>query len=364
MSMQRRIIGVFTAIFLMSGCVTHDRTVQEKRDEGLIEEQKTIELAPTDKEILFQKAREYQEQRDYANTLINIVRAENAPGDERLSDDIRQFKNNLLENIHARALDESIAVEIGKGLDIPLEYMVFYTEGEIIYPAFNIPVSFEVKKGEVQITKKSYTNPNGVAECEVIKVENLEEEEALITAGVSLEIDGEIFSIQKLQRNFTLHHERMKDQTISFVIHERNIDRVAENSASGKQIEQFFIENGFSVLHGINEKDKDLFMRAVGGDAKTLHIYKDKLSARLIAFTFIESEFSSKVSEGFYFAKSNIILDIVDTSTQKVVFNSVIEGIKGAGNTEEKAGTKAINEATGEFIEKLTKEIASLDLHR
>ncbi len=360
--MQQRVLFVFTVLFLMSGCVTRDRAVQEKKDEGFIEEKKTIELAPTDKEILFKKALDYQKKRDYANALINIVRAENALGDENLSDDIRQAKNNLLENLNARALDESVAVEIGKGLDIPLEYMIFYTEGEIIYPAFNIPVSFEVIKGQAQITKKSYTNTNGVAECEVVKVEALEEEEVLITAGVSLEIDGEIFSIQKLQRDFTLHRECMRDQTISFVIHERNLDRVVENSASGKQIEQFFIENGFSVVHGINEKNKGLFISAVSGDAASLHAYRDKLSARLIAFAYIESVFSSKVSEGFYFAKSNIILDIVDTSTKKVVFNSVIEDIKGAGNTEEKAGKKAINEATGEFIEKLKKEITSIDL--
>ncbi len=362
--MLKRIIFIFTIISFTCGCVTQDRTVQEKNEVELIEEQKTIELAPNDKEILFKKARYYQEQRDYANALINIVRAENTPGDERLSDDIRQFKNNLLENLHARALDESIAVEIGKGLDIPLEYMIFYTDGEVIYPAFNIPVSFEVKKGEVQITKKSFTDTNGVADCEVIKVEAFDEEKVLITANVNLEIEGKVFSIQKLQRDFTLHHERIKEQTISFVIHEKNIDHVSDNSASGKRIERFFIEHGFSVLHGMNEKNNEVFMRAVNGDLKTLHLYEDRLNARLIAFTFIKSEFSSKVAEGFYFAKSNIILDIVDTTTKKVVFNSVIEDVKGAGNTEEKAGTKAIHEATGEFIEKLAKEITSLDLQR
>jgi hypothetical protein len=68
------------------------------------------------------------------------------------------------------------------------------------------------------------------------------------------------------------------------------------------------------------------------------------------------------VAEGFYFAKSHIILDIVDTSTKKVVFNSIIEDVKGAGNTEAKAGKNAIHEATGELIEKLSKEITSLDL--
>jgi hypothetical protein len=362
MVMQKRVSLFFTVLLLMSGCVSHERAVHEKKDEGLIEEQKTIAHAHTDKEVLFKKALEYQEQRDYANALINIVRAENALGDERLIDDIMQVKNNLLENIHAKALDASAAVEVGKGLDIPLEYMVFYTEGEVIYPAFHIPVSFEVKKGKAQITRKSFTNPNGVAECEVIKVEALEEEEALITAGVFLEIDGEVFSIQKLQRDFTLHRERMRDHTIAFVIHERNIGQVVENSASGKQIEQFFLENGFSVLHGINEKNKDVFMRAVNGDATPLQSYKDKLDSRLVAFAYIESVFSSKVSEGFYFAKSKVILDIVDTSTQKVVFNTVIEDVKGAGNTEERAGKKAIDEAMDEFIQKLKKQIASLDL--
>jgi len=360
--MLRKIIYIFTIIFFTCGCVTHERTVQEKKEAELVEEQRKIVTAPTDREILYEKAREYQKQRDYANALINIVRAETAPGDEGLSEDIRLFKNDLLENLHTRAIDESTAAEIGKGLDIPLKYMIFYTQGEVIYPAFNIPVSFEVKKGEVQITKKSFTDTNGVAECEVIKVEAFEEEEVLITANVNLDIEGEVFGIQKLQRDFTLHHERITEQTISFVIHEKNIGHVSDSSASGKRIERFFIEHGFSVLHGMNEKNNEVFMRAVNGDAKILHLYEDRLNTRLIAFTSIESEFSSKVAEGFYFAKSHIILDIVDTATKKVVFNSVIENVKGAGNTQEKAGTKAIHEATGEFIEKLAKDITSLDL--
>ena len=111
-----------------------------------------------------------------------------------------------------------------------------------------------------------------------------------------------------------------------------------------------------------NEDNEDLFMSATSGDASALHVYKDKLDSRLIAFTYIEAVFSSKVSEGFYFAKSKIVLDIVDASTNEVVFNSVIEDVKGAGNTEEKAGIKAINEAAGEFIKRIKNEISYLEI--
>jgi hypothetical protein len=349
-----------TAFAFITGCATVDTTVREQDDKPPLEEVKTLELAPSDKKVLLTKAQHYQDNRDYANALINIVRAERAEGDKALDSKISQFKNNLIENLNSRALDETAAVEVGKGLDASLEYMVFYTDGELIYPAFNIPVTFEVRKGTAQITDTSFTNTSGIAECNVIKVDTLDRGEVVITASVYLDIEGETFNIKKLERDFILYHQSIKGQTISFVVFERNIDRIALNSASGKHIEQFFLQNGFSVLHGINETNEELFMGAAGGDAPSLHTYKDRLDSQLIAFTYIESAPSSKVSEGFFFAKSRITLTIVDVLTGEVVFDSVIEDVKGAGNTEEKAGTKAIIEATDRFIGKLEDEISSL----
>ena len=103
-------------------------------------------------------------------------------------------------------------------------------------------------------------------------------------------------------------------------------------------------------------------MRAMNGDTSSLNVYKKKLDSQLIAFTYIDSIFSSKVSEGFYFAKSRIVLDIVDIATNEVVFNAIIEDIKGAGNSEEIAGKKAISQATSEFIEKLKREITHIGM--
>ena len=126
-------------------------------------------------------------------------------------------------------------------------------------------------------------------------------------------------------------------------------------------IEDFFVENGFSVFHGINESEEELFLKATNGDEDSLGIYRSRLDTTLVAFTYIESFFSSEVTEGFYFARSNILLNIIDFETNKVVFNLVIENVKGAGNTHEKAGRKAIIEATREFKEKLSVEISDID---
>jgi hypothetical protein len=358
----RGVLSILSAMLFVAGCTSTDRAVQRDGDKIPGESTRTIELAPSDKEVLLKKARDYRKNRDYAGALISIVRAESADGDATLRDEISRVKNDLIEHLNARALNETVAVEPGKGTDVPLEYMVFYREGEIIYPAFNMPVFFEVKKGKAQITQKMFTNSNGVAACDVIRIDALEEERVLITAGVFLDIEGEVFTVQKLSRDFTLHHRGLRAQTVSFVVYESNIDRVEPNSVSGKRIEHFFIENGFSVSHGIGERDQELFMQAVGGDPSALHEYGERLKSGLIAFTYIESVFSSKVSEGFYFAKSRIILDIVDTSTRRVVFNSVIEDVKGAGSTEEKAGRKAIAEATDVFIERLRGEMQGIEL--
>ena len=355
-------VYIFTVIVLIAGCVSHDVAVKRQLEETPLEEPRVIELSPTDKEVLFKQAQNYQKNRDYANALINIVRAERAEGDKALDDSISQFKNNLIENLNSRAVDEVIAIKPEKGLKVPLKYMVFYTEGELIHPAFNIPVSFEVGKGKAQITGSSYTNTNGVAECEVFKVEVFEDDEVLIKANMYLEIEGDIFNIQKLQRDFTLYYRSIKEQTIAFVIFEQNIDVLNQSSVSGKQIEQFFIKNGFTVLHGINENNRDIFMSAINGDTSSLNVYKKKLDSQLIAFTYIDSIYSSKVSEGFYFAKSKIVLDIVDVTTNRVIFNTAIEDIKGAGNTEEKAGKKAISQATSVFIEILKGEITLIDM--
>ena len=360
--MIKRAIWFCFFVLLISGCATDKKTVQEQETPVTTIEKKEIEITPGNKNELLEKANTYLENRDYANALINIINAEKAEGEEELNPEIRWFKNNLIEKLNARAVYEKEGVEVGKGLELPLQYMVFYMEDEVIYPAFNMPVAFELKKGGALITEKSYTNTSGVAECEVSKVESLVENEIIISAEVYFDIAGETFYIAKLYREYALHYKSIKERAVSFVIFERNIDKVVLNSASGRLIEDFFVKNGFSVYHGINEGNRELFSGAVNGNPDSLKIYRDKLNTELIAFTYIESSFSSKVSEGFYFAKSNIILNIIDVETNKILFNSIVEDIKGAGNSEEKAGRKAINEATERFIEKLTGEIDSLEL--
>jgi hypothetical protein len=316
--------------------------------------------ASSSKEQLLIGARHYLEERDYINALISIVRAERAEGDDALDSMVRGFKNSLLENLHARALHETAAVEQGKGLDMPLKYMVFYTDDELIYPAFNVPVTFQVQRGSAQITERGFTNTNGVAQCSVVRVNALDGGELLITANVYLNVEGELLTIEKLERDFLLYHRSLKEQTMAFVVFERNIDQVVKNSVSGKRIEQFFIQNRFSVLHGITETDEALFSHAREGDAASLAQYRDELNAQLLALTLIETRPSSKVSEGFYFAKSTITLVVVDFSTGEVVFESVIEDVKGGGNTEEKAGEKAVSEATARFVEQLHIQVCDL----
>ena len=360
--MRRWTLFVVTALVCMMGCTTVGTEVREGKEKPPHEGAKVLDLAPANKEELLVSARRYLEQRDYANALINIVRAERAEGDAALDGEISRFKNNLIENMHSRALDETAVVEVGKGMDVPLEYMVFYTDGEFIYPAFNVPVTFGVQRGDAQITARSYTDPNGVAACNVIKVDALDGGEVVIRAGISLDIEGEIFTIGKLEKDFTLYHESIKERTISFVVFEQNIDRIASSSTAGAQIEQVFLRNGFSLVHGIHETDEALFTGAAGGDASCMNVYRDSLDAQLIAFTLIESVFSSKVAEGYYFAKSRISLAVVDVSTLRVVFTSVVEDVKGAGNTEEKAGERAIMEATNRFVGQLENEILSLDM--
>ncbi|KPJ89456.1 MAG: hypothetical protein AMS17_01985 [Spirochaetes bacterium DG_61] len=362
--MKKRLVFILASILLLTGCATREKTIQEGQEKEIGGEEKKVEFAPSEKRDLLVKANRYLAQRDYANALINIVRAEKTGGDDELNDEIGEFKNNLIEKLNARALYEKQLVEIGKGLNTPLKYMVFYMEGEVIYPAFNLPVSFEVKKGKAQITEKGFTNTSGVAECEVNTIESLDENELTITADVTLGLEGKTYSIAKLQREFTLQYKSIKEQTISFIVFEKNIDEIVLNSVSGRLIEDFFIENGFSVLQGINEHNRELFIRATSGDQDSLNEYKNILETSLIAFAHIESVFSSKVSEGFYFAKSNIILNVIDAETNRMIFNSVIKDIKGAGNTEEKAGRKAINEAMEEFLEKLKGEINDIELKR
>lgn len=352
---------IITLVSVLS-CVSSEKATDKQTEPEPGEGKKIIELAPTNKEELFRQAKNYQQNRDYANALINIVRAEKAEGDEALDDEIRKFKNSLMESLNSRAIEKSVIINDYSGPEVPLEYMIFYTDEEIIYPAFNIPVSFEVMKGQAQITEASFTNTNGVAECEVMKIYKFEDNEILIAANMYIEIEGEIFTIQKLKRDFILHHKDIKDRSIAFVIFERNIDELTNSSISGKQIEQFFIEEGFTVLNGITENNEERFLEATRGETSVIQEYRKKLKAQLIAFTHIESKFSSKVDEDFYFAKSNIAISIVDASTYKVVFNSVIENVKGAGSTEDKAGEKAINQATNAFIKKLGEDIYVLHM--
>jgi hypothetical protein len=353
--MHKWLLGFCLLILLYSGCTTSERAVQERRDRDIVLLQK---------QQLLERAGVYLENRDYANALVNILRAENIEGEGEVDYEIAVFKNNLIDNLNARAIYKDEDIHIGKGLKNPLQYMIFYMEDEIIYPAFNVPVTFNVKKGTAQIMEENFTNTSGIGECVVSRVESLVQNRLVISAGVYFEIDGERVVIAKLGRDFTLHRVSIKERPIAFVIFEKNIEDIVFNSTSGTLIEDFFIKNGFSVSRGKNEKNSELFLSATNGDLETLKMYKDELNSKFIAFAYIGSSFSSKVTDDFYFAKSEIILHIMDTETDEILFSTVVQEVKGAGNTEEKAGRQAINEATRVFIEKLNGEIDNIELNR
>jgi hypothetical protein len=342
-------------IILYSGCTINRKAIQE---------QKESEIFLRQKRELLEKARVYLKNRDYANALINILRAENIEDEGEVDYEITDFKNNLIDKLNARAIYKDEDIQIGKGLKNPLQYMIFYMEDEIIYPAFNVPVIFNVKKGNAQIVEEVFTNTSGIGECVVSRVESLVQNELIIRAGVHFDIDGESITIAKLGRDFTLYHTSIKEKPIAFVFFEKNMEEIVSNSSSGTLIEDLFIKNGFSVLHGKNEKNWELFFSATNGDLDSLKTYKDELNSKFIAFAYINSSFSSKVTDDFYFARSNIILNIVDSETNEILFSTVVEDVKGAGNTEEKAGRKAINEATKVFIEKLHSEIDNIELYK
>jgi hypothetical protein len=353
-------ISVVAACALFAGCATTDYAVQTPGTEPSSEQAKRVDYAPSPREVLLDKALHYQGIRDYANALVNIIRAERIEGDEMLDGRISSCKNTLIENLNARALEADTAVQSGRGLDAPLEYMVFYTEGEIIYPAFNVPVTFEVLRGDASISAGDFTNSNGIARCDVNRINGLDRGELSIQACVYVRIDGEVFRIEKLEREFLLHHRSVKDEALSFVVFERNINTTSANSLSGKRIMQFFIEKQFSAMQCRTETDEELFLRARGGDASSIASYSDASEAGLVVFIHIASFPSSMVSEGFYFAKSAITLSAMDTVTGELVFESVIEGIKCAGNTELKAGACAISEATDRIIEQLQEHVSDL----
>ena len=84
------------------------------------------------------------------------------------------------------------------------------------------------------------------------------------------------------------------------------------------------------------------------------------MDGELVAFIHIASVPSSKASEGFFFAKSSIALSVIDLPTGELVLESVIEGCKGAGNTEVTAGERANIEATDKIIEQLHVQVSIL----
>jgi hypothetical protein len=319
---------------------------------------KPLEYAPSSKEELLRKAELYRKQRDYINAMINIVRAEQADGNEMSDIRISCFKNHLIENLNARALSDERAAEQGGGLDGSLEYMVFFTDGELVYPAFNVPVDFEVCSGDAQVRERDYTDSGGIARCDVFRVKRFEDGKIIIQASVNLDIGEQVFTIEKLTRDFTLYPRSLRDETISCVILERNIHELEQDSASGKRIERFFVQNNFSVKPGLTVTDEAFFFRARDGDEPSLALYGKVLHTGQLAFVHIESSPSSKVSEGFFFARATVTLTMVDVSTGDLVFEAVAADIRGAGNTEKKAGSRAIMEATDMLIEQLQGHVS------
>jgi len=351
--MRRKLILCALVTLLLAGCASE----RESQKQGGTAQTK----GTNDKEAYFNKARDYLENRDYVNALINIIKADRSEGDEDLAREVRSFHDDFVERLNARAIFEEENIEVGKGVRNKPQLMVFYMEDEIIYPVFNMPVYFSVSEGGALISGESFTNTSGVAECSIMKVEELVQNKLVITSNVSLDIDGEMYTLNKLRRGFILHRNSPREASVAFVVLEKNIEDIGVYSSVKNSVEQCFTENGFAVLQGIDEKDESSFQKALNGDTQSLNDYSEKLDTDLMGLVYTKSDFSSKVSDNYYFARGNIVVKVINVKTGELFFNVFVEGKKGAGNTLEKAGRKAIEESLQTLIENLNYEIALIE---
>ena len=235
--------------------------------------------------------------------------------------------------------------KLGLPLPDPLVLSVYWVDGDQRFPLPDLDIDFKVLRGKAILESAQKTDRDGIAKCNVKKLASAGNVDIRATVNLPEELN-----ISKNQYTFSL----LPDNRIMVKIIEINLDQPVEISYLENALLEKMTAVGFTVQENnpfdqLNESDvsatPDKIAEMVGDSG-----------ADLVMLGTISSGQTNKIQDGFFFARARGTLKVYNIQQKTVVGNYLYED-KNAGNSEEAAGTRAIQKVSDKLIEQATLEM-------
>ena len=260
---------------------------------------------------------------------------------EKLSARIQQIPAGI--RIIGSGADQS--AKLGLPLKKPLLLTVYWTDGDQNYPIPDLSVSFNVTRGKAVLETSQKTDRQGIAQCNVKKLASA----GNVDVRATVKFPDELM-VSNNQYTFTL----IPDNRIMVKIIEKNLDQPVEISYLENALLEKMTTVGFTVQE--NNPFDQIGEDDISASPEKIAEMVGDSGADLVVLGTISSGQVNKIQDGFFFARARGTLKVYNIQQKTVVGNYLAED-KNAGNSEETAGTRAIQKVSDQLINQALTEM-------
>jgi hypothetical protein len=238
------------------------------------------------------------------------------------------------------------SAKMGLPVAEPLEIAVFWIDGDQKFPIPDLSVNFSVAEGKATLSAQNKTDRNGKATCAVKNI---------ASAG-RIEIQADILFPENLKiadsrYSFIL----LPDNKIMVKIIETNLGRPVDISYLENALLERLTAAGFQIIE--NSPFRQLTENQLQAEqAETIIEMVKNNGTDLVILGAISSGQTSKIRDGFYFARARGTLKIYNIQCKSVVGSYMIEN-KNAGYSAVNAGFEAIKKVSNKLIDQILTEM-------
>jgi hypothetical protein len=244
-----------------------------------------------------------------------------------------------------------LAAQAGDDLRDPIQ-LKFEYNGE---PLSGMPVKFSFIEGAGDMTMTSITDSDGLVQTTVLKLVPAKNKDSIvIEAKPDVEIDEAGVPVIR----FTIDTSKK----ILVRVIEKNIGALQSYSRLENALVSSLRKEGFKCVEpntaNMLIETGDISM-LLNGEDSLIKAIAEKGVANWMLVGEVSTQESSKVMEGYIFARASAIVKVIRMDTSEVIVSENAEE-KAASDTAEKAGTKALDNMAKKFAPKIINSMKDM----
>ena len=302
----------------------------------------------------------------YANALAELQVIQDIPLEADLNMDgtkeyfrpeVERRMDEIISDLKILTINDNQRGKIGKPLQRPLIVKVLYKRMAVQ----GMPFTFTFVRGKGQLDKNAQTNSVGKASAKVYKAEsvgtNVVEAKVDLDAMVGSWVVESLGRLEAPKSRFVFSSEAIK---VVVRISEKNLGEPMADSFVEEAIVERLAQAGFMVVSKVRAKQAldlaDIEEAMLGNDTAARTAGK-KLGVDIVILGRASTKFSSEVMEGVKSCHARVTVRAIDVHSGEVLAAKDLSELKGFANTKEKAGIKALKEASEQISTEVVEQL-------